>query len=167
LKTTDLLPVEGLLNVTLTVIDNEGAVNTDLTTCVVTQPNRPPTKPIITGPTNSTTNTKYNFTGVSTDTDNDTISYSITWGDVTSSVNTSYFLPSGAPFTCSHRWTTPGQYTLTVTATDNQIISSSDVIINIQLQETEKQTTPGFELVFVLCAIAIMMLLWMKKPIDR
>ena len=128
------------------------------------QPNRPPSKPIITGPINGTTNTSYDFTAVSTDDDNDTIRYSFVWGDITSYANDSIFLPSNTSFTASHRWTTPGQYDITVTATDNQTESSAQFTITIEAEQKGTQTTPGFELVFVLgAAIAVSMFLSRKK----
>jgi hypothetical protein len=40
-------PKAGTYSVILTVTDNEGATNTDTATCVITQPNRPSTKPIV------------------------------------------------------------------------------------------------------------------------
>jgi len=119
----------GMYTVTLTVTDNEGATNTDTTTCVTTQPNRPPTPPSITGPTQGTKNTPYNYTVVSTDADNDTLRYSIIWGDQTSYENTSSLLPSGTPFTCKHRWTAPGIYTITVHASDNKTDSEPAYLI--------------------------------------
>jgi VCBS repeat-containing protein len=164
MKINHTFPKVGTYNITLAVTDNEGAVNTDSTTCVVIQPNRPPSKPVITGPTNGTTNTTYDFTVVSTDVDNDSISYSIRWGDVTSYVNWSNFLPSGTSFTFSHRWTTPGQYILIVTVTDNHTESSSQITINIEAEKQEPPT-PGFELVFVLSAMVVAIFLWKKKRI--
>jgi len=119
----------GTYTVTLTVTDNKGATNTDTTTCVITQPNRSPTPPSITGPTQGTKNTPYNYTVVSTDADNDTLRYFIIWGDETSYENTSSLLPSGTPFTCNHRWTTPGIYTITVHASDNKTDSEPAYLI--------------------------------------
>jgi len=155
----------GTYTVTLVVIDAEGASDTDSTTCLILLPNRPPSKPIITGPVNGTTNITYNFTVVSTDEDNETIRYSVIWGDETSYANMSDFLPSGTEFSCNHRWRTPGQYTLTVTSTDNQTMSSSQLTINIETVPTliTEPTTPGFDFVFVLCAISIVLFLLRKK----
>ena len=116
----------GTYTITLTVTDNEGAKHIDTTTCVITQPNRPPTTPIITGPTSGTKNTMYTYMVVSRDEDNDTIRYTIVWGDETSYVNSSTFLPSGTSFNFSHRWTTAGKYVMTVTVTDNQTNSFSE-----------------------------------------
>jgi len=152
----------GTYTVNLTVTDNKGATHTDTTTCVITQPNRPPSEPIITGLTNGTTNTSYIFTVVSTDADNDTIHYSIRWGDETSYENWSGPLSSGTPFNFSHSWTNPGQYTIIVTVSDNLTTSSAEMTINIE----EQPSTPGFEIIFVLCAITISLLLWRKKRIQ-
>ena len=103
---------------------DEGATDTDTTTCVVIQPNRAPTIPTIDGPMNGTKNTLYTFSVVSTDADNDTLQYSIIWGDEVSAANISQFLPSGTIYTCSHRWSTAGKYTLTVRVTDNKTNST-------------------------------------------
>ena len=149
----------GTFQVILTVTDDDGATNTDTTTCIisqiVTQPNRTPTKPIITGKITGSTNTQYTYTVVSTDPDNDTIQYTFDWGE--SATQSSGFLPNGTSYTVNHSWTTPGQYTLTVTVTDNQTEASSSMTININ-EEEKKPSTPGFELVFVICAIALIFL---------
>ena len=111
----------GTYNLTLTVTDNQKATDTTtISVMIIQQPNRPPTKPTITGPTNGTTNTLYNYTVLATDPDNDTIRYSIAWGDETLSIDYSPFLPSGTPFTFNHRWTAPGQYILMISVIDNQ-----------------------------------------------
>jgi hypothetical protein len=121
----------GTYTVTLTVTDNEGATNTDTTTCVITQPNRPPTEPIITGPTNGTKNTTYNYTVKSTDPDNDTIQYSFDWGDPLAAPQSSGFLQNGSVFTTTHSWTAVGRYTVTVTANDSHNTSSSETTVYI------------------------------------
>lgn len=129
----------GTYNVTLTVTDDTEATNKTTTTCIITNPtNRPPTKPTITGPTTGTKNTVYNYTVLATDPDNDTIRYSIAWGDHSSSDNVSTFLPSGTPFIGSHRWTTPGQYIIVVSVTDNQTRLYAQLTIDI---EPEKEDT--------------------------
>jgi hypothetical protein len=110
----------GAYNVTLTVTDNNGATNTVTTTCIITSNNTAPKKPSISGPLNGSINIPYAFTVVSTDADNDTIRYSIIWEDQTSYINTSAFLPSDTPFTCTHRWTAAGIYTINVRASDNK-----------------------------------------------
>jgi PKD repeat protein len=155
----------GNYTITLTVTDDDGAAHTDTTTCKITQnnttqPNRPPTKPIITGTITGSTNTQYSYTVVSTDPDNDIIQYAFDWGD--SATLSSGFLPNGTSYIVNHSWTTPGQYTLTVTVTDNQTESSSSMIINIYAEE-KNPSTPGFELVFALCTIVVAMFLWRKK----
>jgi|GEM_PF-1706874 len=158
----------GTYTVTLTVTDNAGAKNTDTTSCVITQPNHPPTTPIITGPANGTTNTTYNFTAVSTDLDNDTIRYAFIWGDVTSWINSSMLLPSNTSFTSSHSWMIPGQYTIRVTTTDSYNASTESqftITINAASTDITQPTTPGFEFVIALCAIAIIMVFWKRRRI--
>jgi PKD repeat protein len=126
----------GTYTVTLTVTDNKGATNTDTTTCVITQPNRPPIPPTITGPVNGTKNTLYTYTVVSTDPDNDTIQYTIDWGDPLSLYQLSGFLPNGSVFTVNHSWVAAGRFNITVTVTDNHTTSSSTITVYIDAIQT-------------------------------
>jgi PKD repeat protein len=104
--------------VTLTVTDNKGATNTDTTTCVIRQLNKPPTKPTITGPTSGSKNTMYTYTAASTDPDKDPLLYTFEWGGSISQL--SGFLPNGMNYSVNHSWTEAGRYNLTVKVTDNQ-----------------------------------------------
>ena len=124
----------GIYTVTLTVTDNNGATNTDTTTCEITQPNRPPTPPVITGPINGTKNTLYNFSAISTDLDNDTISYTFNWGDLTTL--SSELLLNGTRCTMTHSWAAAGRYHLNVTVTDRLAVSSANIIIYIDAVQT-------------------------------
>ena len=115
----------GVFNVVLTVTDDQGAMGIDETTVIVSKPNLSPTAPIIEGFSSGTKNTLYYYSAVSTDPDNDSIIYSFIWGDYTSYVNESGFLPSGSVFTASHIWTVAGIYTITVKAYDNETYSET------------------------------------------
>lgn len=159
-----LYSTAGTYQITLTVTDEKGATNTTRTTCQITQPqsNVAPTPSIITGPTNGTTNTTYIFSACSTDPENDTIRYTFTWGEEPPSSNTSTFLSSNTSFTCSHYWITPGQYIITVTATDNHNESIARFSINIRAEQIETQT-PGFEIVCFLCAVILTLILLRTK----
>ena len=214
----------GTYTVTLTVADNEDAENTCETTVLISQPNRPSSKPSINGPTTGNKNTEYIYTAISTDPDNDTIKYSFIWGDQMSYVAESEFLPSGSVFTANHIWTVAGKYTMTVTTTDNKTISETSKLtvlidaVNVEdigyfidingdgiydsfhndtsnqnsdvdyadgkyliddnedgewdftysmeeglkSYEKEEALTPGFELIFIICAIALI-LFWKKR----
>ncbi|HWR27168.1 MAG TPA: PKD domain-containing protein [Candidatus Thermoplasmatota archaeon] len=211
----------GIYSVTLTVTDNDGASNTDTTTCVISEHNQPPTIPKIDGPTSGTKNTLYTYTASSTDPDNDRLQYSFLWEGSIS--QPSGFIPSGINYSVNHRWMNAGRYNLTVTVTDNQTESSSKITIYIDAVQTrgagylldldgdgiydafysdethqtvsiqrngdsflidkdgdghweyvynatygltsyqEPRKTPGYELGFTLCAIAVVILLTRKR----
>jgi len=116
------------------VTDNEGATTTDWTTCVITQPNRPPTTPIISGTTEGLNNTIYQFWAKSTDPDGDMIQYMFDWGDPLSQPQVSRFLPNWSGFNLTHSWAAAGRYEITVTVTDNQTMSSSKKTIYIDAE---------------------------------
>jgi hypothetical protein len=119
----------GTYQVTLTVIDNLGVSDTDVTNASIVVPNRPPANPLIAGPVNGTKNTEYSYVFGSTDADNDDITYLITWGDGTT-IETG-FLPNGQYFSRIHRWDSKGDYTITVTASDGEFTTSSELVVTI------------------------------------
>lgn len=102
-----------------------GAKIIAVTNATTSQTNIPPSKPIINGTRNGTKNISYNYTAVSTDQDNDTICYSFIWGDHTSYITGSDFLPNGSIFTANHTWIAAGKYTISVYAYDNKSVSET------------------------------------------
>jgi uncharacterized repeat protein (TIGR01451 family) len=128
-KATHTYAHAGIYQVLLTVNDNLGVSDTDITNATIVTPNRPPTNPLVAGPGNGTTNTDYSYAFVSIDADNDDITYTINWGD--GSVFTSEFLPNGQYFSMIHRWDTKGDYTITVTASDGKLSTASTLVVSI------------------------------------
>lgn len=109
--------------ITLTVTDNKGETDLDITYAYITDvPNSPPTPPIIYGTTTGTIYTQYNFTTCSTDQDNDSIRYLIDWGDG-SELTSSYFLSTN--YTINHSWIYPGIFILNAFAIDEKDVASS------------------------------------------
>ncbi|GAG70157.1 unnamed protein product [marine sediment metagenome] len=82
----------------------------------ISQPNRPPTAPIINGTKIGNKTIEYTYTALSTDPENDTIRYFFDWDDGTNT--TSDFLASGTIYNVSRNWTDRGIYTITVHAED-------------------------------------------------
>jgi uncharacterized repeat protein (TIGR01451 family) len=119
----------GIYPVTLTVTDNLGVSDTDVTNATIVEPNRPPTNPLIAGPMNGTKNTEYSYAFRSTDADNDDITYLINWGD--GSTSETEFLPNAQYFSRLHHWDLQGDYTIKVTASDGTSASSSEMVVTI------------------------------------
>jgi len=113
----------GKYTVILKVTDNDGATDTDDTTADIVIPNRPPSGPEISGPQNGTKNTEYTFTVVSTDPDDDTISYNFNWDD--GETNTTEYFANGNVVTQTHAWKSPGIYTIVVESYDNETYSGT------------------------------------------
>lgn len=114
---THVYQTRGTYQVTLTVIDNEGATDSDTLTVQIIAANHPPTQPVINGAVRGTKNKMYVFTASATDSENDFLQYRITWGD--GSQNISGFLPNGTPCFFSHSWKAAGRYRVAAIASDN------------------------------------------------
>ncbi len=82
--------------------------------------NHLPSSPVMSlGPVNNTVtvgaNQQFNF--MSTDADGDSLTYKVNWGDTSVDVGNA---ASGVPFGVLHTWTAVGNYTITVSVTDNK-----------------------------------------------
>jgi PKD repeat protein len=107
----------GSYQVVLTVADNNGATDTDtIIVNILDALNNPPSDPVITGPTEGHVNGIYTYTIFSTDKDNDTIHYEVTWGDG-AKITTEPSL-HGVSIQANHTWTKAGRYQITVKAID-------------------------------------------------
>jgi chitodextrinase len=131
---THVYTAVGKYTVNLTVI-GPGGTDTNVTyATIVEKPNLPPTIPEVGGPQDGTKDTKYYYTALSTDADNDTIQYVFNWGD--GKTNTTDFLPNGTATMQTHSWTSAGIYAITVKTSDNKTESGTTeyvVLIDVWL----------------------------------
>ena len=79
--------------------------------------NNPPNKPTINGNINGILDKEYHYTFISTDAEEDEISYYVDWGDNTYTGWTRT-LPSGEYYNSSHTWSEKGSYTIKAKAKD-------------------------------------------------
>jgi len=79
--------------------------------------NEPPEEPTITGDSSGKPGTEYEYSFVSTDPEEDEISYFIDWGD-NSTTDWASTLPSGEYYNSSHIWSEEGNYTIKAKAKD-------------------------------------------------
>jgi len=127
---------------------------------VLTPGNEPPVASFIWSPSNPTTNTTITFdASPSTDLDGSLILYEWDWN------NDGVYEESNPIPTATHSWIQPGDYPVTLRVADNDnavgtkaiiVTVSSDTVIN-------EKGTPGFEFIFVLCAIVVIVFLWKNK----
>jgi len=91
---------------------------------VVILNNHPPSTPTISGETHGLKGIRYLYKFLATDPDGDTISYSIDWGDNTTSGWLGPYA-SGTQVEVRHRWTIEGSYTIRAKARDSYGLQSS------------------------------------------
>lgn len=155
----------GNYTVKLTVTDDDGETNVDTTYAVITEkPNYPPNANFSYSPLNPTTDDTVQFTDLSTDTDGIIVSYYWNFSDGTNSTDKNP----------KHTYSKSGAYMITLKITDDDgaiDIYSKAILVEesnkgITGTATEKpKGTPGFELIFVVCAIALV-LLWKRKRVE-
>ena len=71
----------GAYNLTLTVTDNRNATGVNKTIVTIVQPNRPPSKPTIQGPSTGAKLISYGYSFLSTDEDGDLLKYSVNFAN--------------------------------------------------------------------------------------
>jgi len=152
----------GNYTVTLTVTDNNGSTSSDKTYAVITEkPNYPPNADFSYSPLNPTIDDTMQFTDLSTDSDGAIVSYFWNFSDGTNSTDKNP----------KHKYSKSGAYTITLKITDDD--NATDIFSKAILVEesnkdvtgttTEKpKGTPGFEIILVVCAIALV-LFWKRR----
>jgi outer membrane protein assembly factor BamB len=103
----------------------------------------PPEKPVIDGQTHGGINTEYTYTAVTSDPDNDNVSYYFDWGDGTNSGWTEY-VSSGYPVSRSHSWNWWGTYTIKVKAKDVYDMESDWETLKVTMPKNKISTSLPF-----------------------
>ena len=130
----------GEYEVILTVKDNFGIKDSTTVFATISNPNTPPTKPIIDGPYNGEQDVSNMYTIKSTDVDGDNLIYHIDWGDGTKT--TTDVSLNGTSAIVYHKWMESGRFTVEVYSTDNKVESEKAEItvfidaVEIMLNET-------------------------------
>ncbi len=106
--------------------------------------NRPPLRPAAPeGPSTGYVQTEYTFTAVTTDPNEEMISYQFTWGDGTET-EWSPYVPSGTPVSATHKWNLPATYQVRVRARDTKN-ATTDLSPGHAIK-IEKQPTPELQI---------------------
>lgn len=145
--------------VTLTVADDKGATDTDKTTAIIVQPNRPPSGPEVHGPKTCMKDTKYYYAALSRDLEGDNIQYIFDWGDGSTDEGEFLSTPQSYGVSFIHSWNSAGTYTVTVTVSDNQTASSSEisvVVIEPSINYTVVIILGSIIAVFVILSLILM-----------
>jgi PKD repeat protein len=153
----------GQYTVVLEVTDNNGAKKSISKIIIISQSESSNNQPIANFsfyPSTAEINETIQFTDTSIDTDGTITTYLWNFGDGTNSTNKNP----------QHKYTTNGTYSITLKITDDDGVTdliSKVILVNKDSTDTTgDKGTPGFELVLVLCAIAVAMFLWGKKTTD-
>jgi PKD repeat protein len=160
--TTHNYSTAGTYTVILKVTDDKGKTDSDISTAVVIKPNNPPTVPNVTGPIIGITNVEYLFSIVSTDKDNDKIKYIIDWAD--GKIDESIFMDSGELFNVTHKWSDPGEYTINVSASDDDTVSTIDVTIKLDEEDIPEQNNFILIIILLLGLMLVLLFLILSKP---
>jgi hypothetical protein len=126
----NLFNEDGEYEVLLSVVDNDGSINSTKTIAIIIKPNNPPSKPTINAKSEGIIDILYDFSVLSYDLDNDDISYYIDWGDGQNSK--SQFVKNGTEMIFQYSWNKSGIYTISVRTYDGYTFSEiTEFEINI------------------------------------
>lgn len=144
---------DGIYTVTLTVIDNLGATDSDtFSVAIGVDPNQRPTSDPG-GPYQGSVGQTILFDGTaSVDSDGDITEYIWDFGDGS----------TGSGSTISHAYEESGSYLVVLTVTDNHGDSHAEST-TVSITALEEDDTPGFELIFVLLGIIFFIIKRYKK----
>ena len=143
-STTHSWSEPGVYYVKVKAKDDEGAMSEwSPTLTVEIFNNRKPNKPTISGTTNGLIDTEYEYTIVSTDPDDDDITYHVDfeygsswgpWGPV----------PSGTEFTPENSWSSKGTYDITAYVIDTEGAKSDTATLTVTMSKSKAISTPLF-----------------------
>jgi len=122
--------------------------------------NEPPRAGFTWTPSNSSKNETITFdTSASDDPDGSLILYEWDWN------NDGVYEESDTASTTTHSWAQAGNYPVTLRVTDDDgATSTKKITVAVSSgDQTPDTQTPGFEILFIIGAIAVSILLWKKK----
>jgi parallel beta-helix repeat protein len=141
----------GIYTVTLTIIDNDNAVDVDITTVEISPTtNQKPTANIVI-PSDGYSNSEIYFSSSGTsDPDGDVLTYHWSFGDDTTSTEQNPI----------HVYQSEGTYLVTLEVSDSQYSNTASSLIKIENPPSE---FPGFELILILTAFLIVLSINIKR----
>ncbi|MCK5030325.1 MAG: PKD domain-containing protein [Thermoplasmatales archaeon] len=146
--------------VTLTVIDNYHRKSSpDKTVSIIIQPNRSPSVPEISGPATGNNDAAYSYAATSSDLDNDNLKYIFDWGDGNKDESEFITLPKGTAFSMKHSWDKAGDYTITVTVTDGEANSISELTVSISESVAVENIVVVVLAIFVVAILSLLVIL--------
>jgi len=98
--------------------------------------NSPPNKPSMIGPSSGKAGNIYNYTFVTTDPEDDDVSYYVDWGDDNTGGWTR-LLPSGEEYNVSHTWEEEGTYEIRVKAKDSYETESEWATLEVSMPKSK------------------------------
>lgn len=135
----------GDYTVILTVTDNDGATDNDITIAYI---NGPPSSPMIDGKTNGEAGTEYEYIFVSSDMENDPLFYFIDWGDG----NTEEWIGpyyDGEWAKKNHTWNKSGKYEIKAKAKDIWDAESGWSTLEVKIPMTQEVINGCFPIRFL------------------
>jgi PKD repeat protein len=117
--------------VTLTVTDDDDITISDSTWALIKEENKPPNAPKINGKTSGKPGVEYEYSFMSTDPNNDDLSYQIDWDDGIEEVIGTF--PSGTEAYKNHTWLTQGTYKIRAKAEDSYGLESAWTTLTVTM----------------------------------